>query len=89
MNEASPPSSTPRVAIYARVSSEHQAQEQTIDSQVAALRERVASDGLLLDEELCFLDDGVSGRRSARPALEKTARYGLQRRLSEAVRPFT
>ena len=62
---------SPGAAIYARVSSEHQAQEQTIASQVAALRERIAADGFKLDEELCFLDDGVSGATLARPALER------------------
>ena len=61
----------PRVAFYARVSSELQAQEQTIASQVAALRERIAADGLTLDEELAFLDDGVSGTTLTRPALER------------------
>ena len=62
---------TIHAAIYARVSSDQQAQEQTIESQVAALRERVASDGLALEEELCFLDDGVSGSTLMRPALER------------------
>jgi site-specific DNA recombinase len=60
-----------RVAIYARVSSEQQAQEQTIASQVAALRERVAAEGSSLDEELCFIDDGISGTTLQRPALER------------------
>ena len=60
-----------RVAIYARVSSEQQAQEQTIASQVAALRQRVAEDGFELTEELCFLDEGVSGSTLMRPALER------------------
>jgi site-specific DNA recombinase len=60
-----------RVAIYARVSSEQQAQEQTIASQVAALRQRVAEDGFELAEELCFVDDGVSGSTLMRPALER------------------
>ncbi|MBM2812672.1 MAG: recombinase family protein, partial [Chloroflexi bacterium] len=60
-----------RAAIYARVSSDQQAQEQTIDSQVSALRERVASDGLTLTDELCFLDDGVTGSTLQRPALER------------------
>lgn len=64
-------SSTVRAAIYARVSSDHQAQKQTIESQVAALRERVVRDGLQLDDELCFLDDGVSGSTLMRPALER------------------
>jgi site-specific DNA recombinase len=62
---------TVRAAIYARVSSDQQAQEQTIGSQVSALRERVTSDGLRLDDELCFLDDGVSGSTLMRPALER------------------
>jgi site-specific DNA recombinase len=60
-----------RAAIYARVSSDRQAQDGTIDSQVQALRERAAQDGLLLDEELCFLDDGYSGSTLIRPALER------------------
>ena len=62
---------TPRAAIYARVSSKQQADECTIDSQVAALKERVASDGLPLEEQLVFLDDGYSGDTLIRPAMEK------------------
>jgi site-specific DNA recombinase len=60
-----------RPAIYARVSSERQADEATIDSQLAALRERVAADGLLLERELVFVDDGYSGTTLLRPALER------------------
>jgi site-specific DNA recombinase len=63
--------SAARVAIYARVSSEQQAQEQTISSQVAALRQRIAADGWELPDDLCFLDDGVSGSTLMRPALER------------------
>jgi site-specific DNA recombinase len=58
-------------AMYARVSSEQQAQAGTIDSQIAALRERVAVDGHSLSEELCFIDDGYSGGTLVRPALER------------------
>jgi site-specific DNA recombinase len=46
------------VAIYARVSSEQQAEEHTIASQVAALRVRVAEDALQLPAEREFLDEG-------------------------------
>ncbi|MCI0357111.1 MAG: recombinase family protein [Planctomycetaceae bacterium] len=60
-----------RAALYARVSSEQQAQEETIASQVAALRERIAADGLTVEEELCFLDEGYSGSTLVRPALER------------------
>src|SRR5262245_18134772 len=37
-----------RAALYARVSSERQAKDNTIASQVASLRERIAADGLAL-----------------------------------------
>jgi hypothetical protein len=49
-----------RAAFYARVSSEQQAQQKTIDSQVEALIERVGEDGLVVDDELRFIDDGYS-----------------------------
>ena len=45
-----------QVAIYARVSSEQQAETQTIARQVAALRERVAADDLAVSEAMQFLD---------------------------------
>ena len=60
-----------QAAIYARVSSDAQAEEQTIDSQVAALREQVAKDNVSLHDENCFFDDGVSGSTLNRPALER------------------
>jgi site-specific DNA recombinase len=60
-----------RAAIYARVSSDQQAQENTIASQVEALRRRVRDDGLDLEESLCFIDEGHSGSVLIRPALER------------------
>lgn len=60
-----------RAAVYARVSSEQQAQQKTIDSQVAALIERVGEDGLGVDDESRFIDDGYSGSTLVRPALER------------------
>jgi site-specific DNA recombinase len=62
---------TMRVALYARVSSERQADELTIQSQVAALRQRIVTDGCKVEPELCFLDDGYSGSTMRRPALER------------------
>ena len=58
-------------AIYARVSSEQQAEAATIASQVAALEERVANDGLTLEPQTRFLDEGYSGATLIRPALER------------------
>jgi len=60
-----------QVAIYARVSSEPHAETHTIASQVAALRERVAADGLTVFEAMQFLDEGYSGATLVRPALER------------------
>jgi site-specific DNA recombinase len=60
-----------QVAIYARVSSEHQADAQTMASQVAALHARGTADGLVVPAALQFLDDGDSGATLVRPALER------------------
>src|SRR5207249_10434341 len=60
-----------RAAIYARVSSEQQAKDNTIASQIEALKQRFAQDGLSLESELCFIDEGCSGSTLLRPALER------------------
>jgi site-specific DNA recombinase len=59
------------VAIYARVSSDQQARQQTIASQVAALHERVQADGFRCPEAFAFIDDGYTGTTLLRPALER------------------
>src|SRR5580700_6942019 len=59
------------IAFYARVSSDAQARAHTIDSQVAALKERIAADGLQLEPDHGYVDDGWSGTNLQRPALEK------------------
>jgi site-specific DNA recombinase len=82
MNEARKPSS--RVALYARVSSDKQSQDGTIDSQVSVLRERIAADGHIVEPAGCFIDDGVSGSTLVRPALERLrdqAAAGVMERL--------
>ena len=60
-----------RVAIYARVSSDQQAQAGTIASQLAELRERMAKENLGLEQELSFIDDGYTGATLVRPGLER------------------
>ena len=60
-----------RVALYARVSGEKQAKEDTIDSQIESVTQRIANDALVCDPELRFIDDGVSGTILARPGLER------------------
>ena len=58
-------------AIYARVSSERQRQDETIQSQTVGLRELAATRGLLVPEDLVFEDEGFSGATLTRPALER------------------
>jgi site-specific DNA recombinase len=60
-----------RVALYARVSSQQQVEANTIASQVEALRARIQADGLRVEAEACFLDEGYSGGTLLRPALER------------------
>jgi site-specific DNA recombinase len=77
-------STTIRAAFYARVSSEQQAQEHTIGSQLEALTGRAREDGLDVEKAMRFIDDGQSGAVLVRPALEclrDRAAAGLSDRL--------
>ena len=60
-----------RAAIYARVSTDRQDRDQTIDSQLAALRQWAERHGHDLRPEHVFTDDGYSGTRLDRPALDR------------------
>ena len=58
-------------AIYARVSSARQKEQETIGSQTAAVRAHAEQLGLEVPEQWMFCDDGHSGATLVRPALEK------------------
>lgn len=58
-------------AYYARVSTNRQEQEATIDSQIAEVVAKIKEDGNILDDNLKFADDGWSGDLLARPALDR------------------
>lgn len=60
-----------QVALYARVSSEQQAEAKAIESQLDAIRARIAADGIDLPTILEFIDDGYTGSTLVRPALER------------------
>jgi site-specific DNA recombinase len=59
------------VAFYARVSSEGQARDHTIASQIAALKERIEAEGFVLEPDHAYVDEGFSGTSLVRPGLEK------------------
>jgi len=58
-------------AIYTRVSSEKQKEEQTIGSQTAALKEYAQTEGYAVPSEWIFQDEGYSGANLVRPGLER------------------
>lgn len=58
-------------AIYARVSSDRQKEDQTIGSQTAALQEYAATHHYVVPKECIFEDAGYSGATLARPGLER------------------
>ncbi len=60
-----------RTAIYARVSTDKQGRYQTIDSQLDALRRWAAAHGHDLKEDHVYIDEGYSGARLDRPALDR------------------
>src|SRR5215210_5736341 len=60
-------SSRLQVAIYARVSSDQQAERHTIDSQIAELKARALQDGYQVREDMLFIDNGHSGASLIRP----------------------
>ena len=77
-------SETRLVAAYARVSSDQQAKSGTIESQIAALKDRIAADNEQISEDMLFTDAGVSGATLIRPQLERLrdrAALGLMERL--------
>jgi site-specific DNA recombinase len=57
--------------IYARVSSDRQREERTIESQVAALLECAETGGHTIPNEWIFKDEGYSGTTLVRPGLER------------------
>ena len=59
-----------RIGLYARVSSEKQAQEKTINSQIASIVDYVNTLGEKIDPNLHFIDDGISGAHLERPGLD-------------------
>ena len=68
---AVPPPASLQAAIYARVSSDQQAERHTIDSQLSDLRARAAQDGHHVRDDMLFIDNGHSGASLVRPALER------------------
>jgi DNA invertase Pin-like site-specific DNA recombinase len=61
-----------KAALYARVSSDLQKRERTIESQIAVLKSQIKAAGDVLIKE--YIDDGYSGARLDRPSLDELRR---------------
>src|SRR2546426_11186379 len=59
------------IAMYVRVSTQRQAQTQTIEQQLHLLRECSQNQGWEWNEEFIFRDDGYSGASLRRPGLDR------------------
>jgi site-specific DNA recombinase len=59
------------IVAYARVSTDRQAEKQTIDQQIERLQTYAQHQGWQLSRELIYEDDGYSGARLDRPALDR------------------
>lgn len=62
---------TGRIAAYARVSTQKQEKDETIGSQVAAVREYLRKKGAELPDGHIFIDEGFSGSTLVRPGLDR------------------
>jgi site-specific DNA recombinase len=70
---------TLRAALYARVSTPHQTQTETIEQQLNQLKNHIDEQGWSLQEKHVFRDDGRSGATLNRPGLDRlrdTVRFG-------------
>jgi site-specific DNA recombinase len=74
-----------RVAIYCRVSTTRQAQQQTIEQQRERLVAHVRAQGWTLREEHIFRDDGYSGSILARPGLDHLRDAARNRELDRVI----
>ena len=73
------------VALSARVSSDRQVEEGTIDSQLASLQTYSDDHGYTIDADMIFLDDGFSGATLARPGLDALRDRAVMGALDEVL----
>jgi site-specific DNA recombinase len=74
-----------RAALYARVSTERQEKEETIESQLAAITRHADRCGLRHTPALTYTDDGYSGSWLDRPALDELRDHAREGRFDVVV----
>lgn len=58
-------------ALYARVSTNRQEEQETISSQVDEIKRKISEDGNIIHPDNIFIDDGWTGEMLQRPSLDK------------------
>ena len=71
-----------KVVLYARVSSDLQKRDKTIDSQIFELKRQIIADGNILVKE--YIDNGFSGARLDRPAMDEL-RQDIRKNFFETI----
>jgi site-specific DNA recombinase len=74
-----------RAALYARVSTEMQEKEQTIQSQLAAITRYAESQGFFINLSLTYTDEGFSGSHLERPALDELRDHAREGRFETVI----
>lgn len=74
-----------QAALYARVSTDTQEKEQTIDSQLAAITQQAEERGFHTTPALTYIDDGWSGTELERPALDELRDHAREGRFGVVV----
>src|SRR3954451_9541430 len=74
-----------RVALYARVSTQRQAQAQTVEQQIERLSDHARQQGWDVPLDQVFRDDGYSGASLRRPGLDRLRDRGADRALDLIV----
>lgn len=74
-----------RVALYARVSTQRQAQAQTVEQQIDRLWGHVRQQGWEVSSDQVFRDDGYSGASLRRPGLDRLRDCAAARMLDLVV----
>jgi site-specific DNA recombinase len=74
-----------RIALYARVSTQRQAQAQTVEQQLDRLKKYADEQGWLVPIENIFRDDGYSGASLKRPGLDRLRDRAAARTLDRVL----
>jgi site-specific DNA recombinase len=74
-----------RAALYARVSTEMQEKEQTIQSQLATITRYAESQSFFINSALTYTDEGFSGSQLERPALDELRDHAREGRFEAVI----